>query len=126
MNFPQRTPKAQGFIDGETNLNFPLKNIPRTIPTDPKTIELLNLEPLNEFLRSFPRVPLAVPFWNDETQRNLLRCLISGQIIRGTDLVALRSELLDLLASRTPYFAVLAVWRWSLLYAPATSTKAMK
>lgn len=38
-----------------------------------------------------------MPFWNDETQRNLLRCLVSGQIIRGTDLVALRSELLDLL-----------------------------
>ena len=66
--------------------------------SDPKTIELLNLEPLNDFLRrSFPRVPLAVPFWNDVTQRNLLRCLVSGQIIRGTDLVALRSELLDLL-----------------------------
>jgi dTDP-4-amino-4,6-dideoxygalactose transaminase len=58
----------------------------------------LNLEPLNDFLRrSFPRVPLAMPFWNDETQRNLLRCLVSGQIIRGTDLVALRSELLDIL-----------------------------
>ena len=38
-----------------------------------------------------------MPFWNDETQRNLLRCLVSGQLIRGTDLVALRSELLDLL-----------------------------
>ena len=56
------------------------------------------LEPLNDFLRrSFPRVPIAMPFWNRETKRNLLRCLVSGQIIRGTDLAALRSELLDLL-----------------------------
>ena len=38
-----------------------------------------------------------MPFWNDETQRKLLHCLVTGQIIRGTDLVALRSDLLDLL-----------------------------
>ena len=38
-----------------------------------------------------------MPFWNGETQRKLLHCLVTGQIIRGTDLVALRSDLLDLL-----------------------------
>ena len=38
-----------------------------------------------------------MPFWNRETQRDILRCLVSGQVVRGTDLVALRSELLDLL-----------------------------
>ena len=33
-----------------------------------------------------------MPFWNHETQRNILRCLVSGQVVRGTDLVALRSS----------------------------------
>ena len=37
-----------------------------------------------------------MPFWNHETQQNLLRCLVSGQVVRDTELVALRSELLDL------------------------------
>jgi dTDP-4-amino-4,6-dideoxygalactose transaminase len=63
---------------------------------DPKTIELLKLDPLNGYFRSlFPRVPLAVPFWNRETYRSVLRCIVSGQVVRGTDLVALRSQLFD-------------------------------
>ncbi|MGZ8453271.1 MAG: DegT/DnrJ/EryC1/StrS family aminotransferase [Candidatus Binatia bacterium] len=36
-----------------------------------------------------------MPFWNRETQRDILGCLVSGQVVRGTDVVALRSQLLD-------------------------------
>jgi perosamine synthetase len=55
----------------------------------------LNLEFLNSRLhRSFPRVPLAVPFWSGETYRNILRCIVSGEIIVGPDLVELKSQLL--------------------------------
>jgi len=41
----------------------------------------------------FPRVPLAVPYWNGETYRNILRCLISCSIIDGVDLAQLRSQI---------------------------------
>ena len=43
---------------------------------------------------SFPRVPLAVPYWNGETYRSILRCLISGQIIGGPELTELRSQII--------------------------------
>jgi dTDP-4-amino-4,6-dideoxygalactose transaminase len=36
-----------------------------------------------------------VPFWNRETERSIRHCLFSGQVVRGTDVVALRSQLLD-------------------------------
>ena len=36
-----------------------------------------------------------MPFWNRETERNIRHCLFSGQVVRGTDVVALRSQLLD-------------------------------
>jgi len=40
----------------------------------------------------FPRVPLAIPFWNGDTYRNILRCLVSCSIIDGDDLAQLRSQ----------------------------------
>jgi dTDP-4-amino-4,6-dideoxygalactose transaminase len=53
---------------------------------------------LNRCLRrSFPRVPLAVPFWNRQTYRNIQRCLIAGEVIRGADLLVLQSAIVDLL-----------------------------
>ena len=56
----------------------------------------MNLELLNGRLRrSFPRVPLAVPFWSGETYRKILHCIVSGGIIAGPDLVDLRRQLLD-------------------------------
>jgi len=36
-----------------------------------------------------------VPFWSSETYRAIWQCLVSAQVVRGTDLAALRSELLD-------------------------------
>lgn len=58
----------------------------------------MNLELLNRRLRrSFPRVPLAVPFWNRQTYRNIQRCLIAGEVIRGADLLVLQSAIVDLL-----------------------------
>ena len=41
----------------------------------------------------FPRVPLAVPCWNGETYRAILRSLSSGSVIHGPDLYELRSLL---------------------------------
>lgn len=55
------------------------------------SIELLN----SLFFRNFPSVPLAMPFWNGETYRNILRCLLSGRIIDGGDGAALHGELLE-------------------------------
>lgn len=42
----------------------------------------------------FPIVPLAVPYWNGETYRSILRCLISGHIIDGPELTELRSQII--------------------------------
>ncbi len=39
----------------------------------------------------FPRVASAVPCWNGETYRNMLRCLISGSVVDGADLDRLRA-----------------------------------
>jgi dTDP-4-amino-4,6-dideoxygalactose transaminase len=44
---------------------------------------------------SFPCVPLAVPYWSGGTYRVILRSLISGAIIDGPDLGALKSSLID-------------------------------
>ena len=44
---------------------------------------------------SFPIVPLAVPFWNGATYRAILRTIVSGAVIDGRDLGALKSALLD-------------------------------
>jgi perosamine synthetase len=43
-------------------------------------------------------VPLAVPFWNRETYRNIRRCFLSREIVRGIDLVALQPEIVRRLA----------------------------
>jgi dTDP-4-amino-4,6-dideoxygalactose transaminase len=43
----------------------------------------------------FPRVPLAVPYWNRETYKSILRCLISGRIIDGPELEALKSQIVE-------------------------------
>jgi perosamine synthetase len=47
--------------------------------------------------RVFPRVPLAVPYWNRETYRVILRSLSSRGIIHGPDLNELRSLLTETL-----------------------------
>ena len=45
----------------------------------------------------FPRVPLAVPYWNGETYRAILRSLSSGSVIAGPDLNELKSLLTETL-----------------------------
>jgi len=45
----------------------------------------------------FPRVPLAVPYWSCATYRSILRCLISGHIIDGSELGKLRSQVIETL-----------------------------
>jgi dTDP-4-amino-4,6-dideoxygalactose transaminase len=45
----------------------------------------------------FPRVPLAVPYWSGATYRSILRCLISGHIIDGSELGKLRSQVIETL-----------------------------
>lgn len=63
-----------------------------------ETIELLNLEPLNGCRRrTFPRVPLAVPSWNGETYRRILRCCFSGRVVDGPDLAQLKSQIIAVL-----------------------------
>ena len=47
----------------------------------------------------FPRVPLAVPYWNGETYRAVLRSLASGSVIDGSDLNELRSLLTETLGA---------------------------
>ena len=44
---------------------------------------------------SFPRVPLAVPYWNGETYRGILRSLLSGATVEGDDLQRLRSLVIE-------------------------------
>lgn len=46
---------------------------------------------------SFPRVPLAVPYWNHETYRNILYCLISGRVIDGVQIGNLKSQIVETL-----------------------------
>jgi len=41
----------------------------------------------------FPHVPLALPSWNGETYRNILRCVASRSIIDGADLARLKSQI---------------------------------
>jgi dTDP-4-amino-4,6-dideoxygalactose transaminase len=43
-------------------------------------------------------VPLARPFWNRETFRAIIRCLLSGQVIIGPDLAELKSRISEELA----------------------------
>jgi perosamine synthetase len=46
---------------------------------------------------SLPQVPLAVPYWNGETYRAILRSLLSGAVVEGPDLERLRSSVLEAL-----------------------------
>ena len=46
---------------------------------------------------SFPRVPLAVPYWNSETYRTIFRSLISGRVVDGPQIPALRAKLVETL-----------------------------
>ena len=39
----------------------------------------------------FPRVPLAVPYWNGATYRGILRSFLSGGVVTGPDLKKLKS-----------------------------------
>jgi dTDP-4-amino-4,6-dideoxygalactose transaminase len=48
-------------------------------------------------ISSFPRVPLAVPYWNSATYRAILNCLTSGEIIDGPELECLRVSLVETL-----------------------------
>jgi dTDP-4-amino-4,6-dideoxygalactose transaminase len=43
---------------------------------------------------SFPRVPLAVPYWSGATYRGILRSLLSGAVVQGPDLQRLQSSLI--------------------------------
>ena len=40
---------------------------------------------------SFPRVPLAVPYWNGETYRAILRSLLSWTVVEGPDVQRLQN-----------------------------------
>lgn len=42
-------------------------------------------------------MPLAVPYWNCETYQNILHCLISGRVIDGPQIGALRSQIVETL-----------------------------
>jgi dTDP-4-amino-4,6-dideoxygalactose transaminase len=42
-------------------------------------------------------VPLAVPYWNGATYRNILGCLVSGKIIEGPELEELEASLIRVL-----------------------------
>ena len=46
---------------------------------------------------SFPRVPLAVPYWTSETYRTIFHSLISGRVVDGPQVGALRAEIVDTL-----------------------------
>jgi dTDP-4-amino-4,6-dideoxygalactose transaminase len=46
---------------------------------------------------SFPLVPLAVPYWNGATYRAILRSLLTGSVIAGSDLGKLRASVIETL-----------------------------
>src|SRR5678816_2437934 len=46
---------------------------------------------------SFPRVPLAVPYWNSETYRSIFHSLMSGRVVAGPQVRALRAEIVETL-----------------------------
>lgn len=46
---------------------------------------------------SFPRVPLAVPYWSRETYRSIFHCLISGGVIDGPQVGTLKSQIVQTL-----------------------------
>src|SRR5687767_10740299 len=46
---------------------------------------------------SFPRVPLAVPYWTSETYRTIFHSLISGRVVDGPQVEALRAEIVETL-----------------------------
>jgi dTDP-4-amino-4,6-dideoxygalactose transaminase len=48
----------------------------------------------------FYYVPLAVPYWNGETYRQIFRSIRSGSIVEGADLSDLRSQVIETLAVR--------------------------
>ncbi len=46
---------------------------------------------------SFPHVPLALPYWNGATYRAILRSLLTGSVIAGSDLGKLRASVIETL-----------------------------
>jgi dTDP-4-amino-4,6-dideoxygalactose transaminase len=50
-------------------------------------------------LSSFYRVPLSVPYWNAATYRGILRSFLSGSVIEGPDLGALRFAVMERLGA---------------------------
>lgn len=55
--------------------------------------ETFNFSSLASQISFFPCVSLAVPYWNSETYRSMLRCFISGGVVDGTDLIQLRTNI---------------------------------
>jgi len=50
--------------------------------------------------RSFlPSVPLAVPYWNGETYRSIVRCFVTGNVVDGPELGKLKSALIEMLGA---------------------------
>ena len=50
---------------------------------------------------SFPRVPLAVPYWSRATYRDIFRSILSGSIVDGAELEKLRSLIRETLNVKT-------------------------
>jgi len=46
-------------------------------------------------MRVFPHVPLAVPYWNGATYKNILRSLIAGTVVEGPALGQLKAALIE-------------------------------
>jgi dTDP-4-amino-4,6-dideoxygalactose transaminase len=46
---------------------------------------------------SFPRVPLAVPYWSGATYRRILRSLLTGRVVNGPDLNQLQFVVIETL-----------------------------
>src|SRR3989304_8895010 len=46
---------------------------------------------------SFPQVPLAVPYWNGETYRAILRSLLSWTVVEGPDVQRLQNLIIETL-----------------------------
>ena len=60
-------------------------------------MRLFSNRSFRELPLGFPRVPLAVPYWNGDTYRAIFHSLSTGSIIDGADLSELRFSLRDAL-----------------------------
>ncbi|MBI1998206.1 MAG: DegT/DnrJ/EryC1/StrS family aminotransferase, partial [Deltaproteobacteria bacterium] len=46
---------------------------------------------------SFPRVPLAVPYWSGATYRGILRSVLTGRVVTGPDLNQIQALVIETL-----------------------------